>query len=497
MAPPPWRFDRPGPADPMWSRVVALTRAEFAALSGVASLVATAAAHGLLAAILGGVVRSELTPFGYAVYAFAVAAGLIVLPLVGEIGTWLRRPPAPEWVASLPARPSEVALARLLVAGLAVAGLAAGSLLPLTLIAPDLAIAGRATFVLLGLLSTLSFAGGLLFLQGLLAARLPGALVGFQVGATLGVAVGLLLGLPRALALAGADSIHALPPHAAWARPTGVFAAPLGTDPTLAAFALPLLAFTATSALAWLGLTRLQERPRSIGGPTAVDRLVAPLGRLALAWWVRPRERAGFELVLSAMPRERETALRTYPLLAVPLLFAWVAAGTPAGEQREAFLALLLFTPGFYLPVLLAHVPASSSYAARWLLDTAPLERAAFERGAFKAVAVRYVLPLHVALGLLAWQQAGLTFALRLALPATLVTLAVLRPLYRASAQDLPLSIPPEEAGDPNALTGPLMLAGVGLAVVALIAHAALVTPWHGIVLAAVMAALELRPGRA
>ena len=477
----------------MWTRVRALFRAELAALTGVASLVGTAAAHGLIAALLGSIVRSELPVFGYACYAFAVASGLLALPLVGEVGTWLRTRHAEEWVDSLPARRGEVASARLGVALVALWGLSLGSLVPLTLIAPDLDGAGRAQFFGLGLLATTASASVLIFAQGLLARR-PGLLVAFQTLITIAVAGGLLLGLPAALALADVHDLAELEAIGGSGLPTAMYAAALVGDQDALDSALVLSG--AALGLAWVGLRHQRTRADHLGGATPLDRLFLPLRRLAAAVWVRPEERAGFDLVYDAMPRERETALRTYPLLAVPLLFAFVVQSTTDSEQREAFTALLLFTPGFYLPVLLAHVPASSSWRARWLLDTSPAQRSALARGAFKAVATRYVMPLHAALGLLAWQQVDLGAALRLAVPATFVSIAVLRPLYRATVDDLPLSIPPEEAGDPNALTGPLMAAGIGLAIVALVANAALASPLHGVAAGIAMAALELHGAR-
>jgi hypothetical protein len=479
----------------MWNRVRALFRAEFAALSGIASLIATAASHALMAGLLGGIVRGEIGTFAFACYAFGVATALLALPLVGEVGTWLRTRSAAEWVASLPARPSEVGLARLIVALLALIVLSLGSLLPLTFLAPGLEGSERLGFLVLGLMATLTFGSLLLSVQSLLAHRAPNLLVLLQTATTLAVAAGLLLGLPAVIGMSEVSTLSDLAAGARLRIPTATFAAPLGpggANSTNLAWAVG--ATVGSLAIAWIVASASDTRQSALASTSPLDRLLAPLRRAALAVWVRGPERAGFEFVWSAMPKERETALRTYPLLAVPLLFAWVASGTQPGEQREAFLALLLFTPGFYLPVLLAHVPASSSHTARWLLDTGPFDRTALERGAFKAVAVRYVLPLHAALGLLAWQQAGADTALRLALPATFVTLLVLRPLYRVTAADLPLSIPPEEAGDPNALTAPLMMAGIGLAVVALIANAALATPAAGLVAALVLGALEIRP---
>ncbi|QDU69880.1 hypothetical protein [Engelhardtia mirabilis] len=472
----------------MSARVRPIFVAELAALSGGASLVSTAGTHLLVAGLLGGIVRGEIGAFAFAAYAYTVAAGLVTLPLLGELGTWLRTPSAPEWTASLPCTALDRALARLAVLLVAVGGLSMGSLLPLSLLAPGLDLSGRLVFAACGLGATLSVASALLLLQALLERVAPALLVLLQTAMTVVVAGTLLLGLPLALRLTAYGRFGDLDGNLALAPPFW-FAAPItpgGVDAT--ALWMPALCTAIALVGAWLGLTLAGKSvARIAGGAPPIDRVLEPLRRAALALWVRREERATFDLVFAAMPHEREVALRTAPLLAVPLIFAWVALGKEPGADKDAFVALILFTPGFYLPVLLSHVPASASFAARWLLDSAPVAPAHLQRGAFKAVCVRYVIPLHIALGFLAWQQAGGALALRLALPAMLVSILVCRVLYTATVDQPPLSIPPEEAGDPQKLTGPLMAAGISLAIVAIVAEHFVTTPALGLVLSAAL----------
>jgi hypothetical protein len=172
-------------------------------------------------------------------------------------------------------------------------------------------------------------------------------------------------------------------------------------------------------------------------------------------------ERAAFELVFDALPRERSFVLRAYPLVAVPLAFLALGARQETGVGAEGLYALLCFTTAAYLPLVAAHVPASDSATARWLLDTSPIPRAALQAGALKAVVVRLVLPLYTLLALLCWSQGGALLALRLALPGALVAVLVLRLTWHRCVQDLPLSVDPDELAVELDWMG--LLAGLGL----------------------------------
>jgi hypothetical protein len=160
-------------------------------------------------------------------------------------------------------------------------------------------------------------------------------------------------------------------------------------------------------------------------------------------------------------------------MIGIPLAFLVAGARGQGGETMRDLLALLLFTPAIYLPVLLAHVPATSSPEARWLLDTAPISPGAIRGGAIKALAVRFLLPLYIALALLAWSLAGPGFALRLAVPGALSTLICLRILYPRCALDAPLSTAPKEIEVKHDWTGLLITLAAVLTLLALFAQRA------------------------
>ena len=174
--------------------------------------------------------------------------------------------------------------------------------------------------------------------------------------------------------------------------------------------------------------------------------------------------------MFDALPLEREFVLRTYPMFGIPLAFLVAGARGETGPGHDGLLAVLLFTPATYLPILLAHVPATASFRARWLLETAPVSPAAIANGALKAIAVRFLLPLYVLLFALTWSQVDAAFALRLALPGALLSLIVMRRLYPMCVGDLPLSVAPNEIEAKMDWTGTLLTLAIGLTVVAVVA---------------------------
>jgi hypothetical protein len=212
---------------------------------------------------------------------------------------------------------------------------------------------------------------------------------------------------------------------------------------------------------------------------------------------VRASERASFDLVFDALPLEREFVLRTYPMIGIPLAFLVAGARGETGAGRDGLLAVLLFTPPTYLPILLAHVPATASPRARWLLETAPLPDSSIANGALKAVAVRFLLPLHAFLFALAWSQVGFGFALRLALPGALLSLIVVRRLYPMCVSDLPLSVAANEIESKMDWTGILLTLAVALTIVAVLAFKYITSVPIGIGVCAVLLAIELALDRA
>jgi hypothetical protein len=395
---------------------------------------------GLLGAVLALLVRDALPPYPYAIFALSLHALLLATPLLSELGLVLRRDEGGEWIEALPARPGELALARTLHFLALVLCSSLALLVPFALLGRGLPALARLGLPLAGFALALPLAALLVWAQRLLLERVPAALVALQTGLVISSVVGLLFVLGR------------LPELAGLTPPAGD--SPLGWLPPLS-FASPLagaggpswLAPLVTSAVSLLLLVAVPARPLPTrirrGGP--LSHLFEPL-RVLTSGLVRRDERGSFDLVFDALPREREVVLRTYPLLGIPLAFLW--AGARAQRQEGAWqdlLALLLFTVGIYLPLLLAHVPLAESHRASWILRTAPVSRGAIDAGAVKALFARFLLPLFLGLALLALALAGVEIVLRLWLPALTTALVLLLLLYPRCVPELPLSVAPGE----------------------------------------------------
>jgi hypothetical protein len=470
----------------MYRRTLALVRAHLGVWRSIGVPVTTFAVQALVAGVLCAIVGERVGPFVYALFAFVLAAALVAVPLVGELGFLMRGDESSDWLDALPARAVERRLAKALGLALAVGGLALASLVPAALLAPGLDALGRVLFVGCGLAAVWSAAAVLLAVQGLLA-RVPALLGVLEAVLVAVVMLGALVSLPLWVRIGDLASYDDAGPWRAF--PTAWFAAPFASGGTAAEHLWRPLVLLAAAAVALLVLPR--PKVASVSGAGPLDLLLAPALALARRVWLRRDERASFDLVALAFPREREVALRTYPLLGIPLAFLWVAFGMEEGREKTSLVALILFTPGIYLPVLLSHLPASASHAARWIVDGAPLDRRAIHEGARRAVAVRYVLPLHLVLSIVAWQQVGGEFAARLALPAAAVSLLALRALYGPSVDGLPLSKPTDEAVRVDALGGPLMVAGVGLALLSVVAERLIATPLVGVAAAAALVGVD------
>lgn len=471
------------------ARVHALLRARLGAHSGgegapIAALLVPLAVAGLLA----GLMRGALPPFAYGIFTLSVAAGLVAIPLLGDLGYVLRSDEAEEWVSSLPAHPRERTVARVLHLLLLLLALGVATLVPPAVLI-EAGLGAKLLLLVGGSCLVLCLAAFLLLVQAVLGGRAEALLVAFQTLLVIGVVVGLVM-------LLGA--VPDLRPHEAWSSELGLlrfypptwFSIPLGEAPAALA-ATPFVAgLVALLVLAFVPPPRVPHA----GSKSVLATALGPARRLAERLWLRPDERASFDLVFDGAPKEREFVLRTYPMIGIPLAFLLASALGSEGDRREleGLLSLLLFGTGIYLPILLTQLPASASWRARWLLDTAPVAPSAISNGALKAIAARFLLPLYVLLGLLAWQQAGAMFALRLVAPAALVSLLVLRKLYGVCVSSPPLSTSPDD------LLGGLDWAGLLLGwvalltVVSILANVFLSTVALGLGAAAVLIAIEL-----
>jgi hypothetical protein len=426
--------------------------------------------HGSIAAALALLVRDVLPPYAYAVVMLSLALGLLALPLLGDFGFLLRADSAREWVEALPVRASELRIARTLLLLLLVMALAASALVPIALFAPhDVGVIGRFELFCAGVGQAMFVAAALLGLQSLLGSRAEAVLVLLQTVLVGGIVVGCLLGLrvvPYLVHVHGpleAPASFALLPSAWFA---GVLAT--GATTSTAWSVAPCIAFAIAVVILFAAPQVTNPLGRRAGWLAA---LLTPLRALAVRTWVRPEERGSFDLVYDALPLEREFVLRAYPMLAIPLAMLYAGSRDSTDSARDGLISVLLFTPAVYLPVLLVHVPASSTPEARWILDGAPVPRAAIDNGALKAVVVRFLVPVYALLFALAWSQSGVDFAARLTPIGFLLSLIVMRKLYATCVSDVPLSTPMSELESRLDWTGTLLGLGMSLTIVAILAN--------------------------
>lgn len=447
--------------------------------------------HAALAGALMALVRGELEPFPYALVALALSAALLAVSLLGELGSVLRVDPAREWALALPVRPLELQIARVLVAVTLVLVLALGALVPAVLLAPaDTGLLGRALLLGGGLGQAFFLAAVLLAVQSALGERAEALLVLVQTSLMVAIVVGgtMLPALVRVL-VPMQESGELTLPWLAFLPPTW-FALPIGAPPA----GLPgpwLPALLALGSIVGLAFLPPAAEPRARARRSALGLALEPVRAAFERLWVAPAERASFRLVWEALPRERDFVLRTYPMIGIPLAFLLVGLGEKSGAQFEGLLAVLLFSPAIYLPILLAHVPATATPEARWMLDLAPLPRAALDGGARKAAALRFVLPLMLLLGVLASALAGPGFALRLTPIALGANVLLLRALYPRFALDLPLSVPARSIDVRSQFNGVFVPLVFAVPIVAGLAHLGFRDLGPALTVAAVLFALE------
>lgn len=457
----------------MTRRILAILRARLGAQFSGGPPWAALLAQGSFSAVLCLLARDTVGAWGYALFALSLAGGLVLLSLLGEFGGVLRRDPAGDWAEALPSSELERRLAHFALIAVLLCGLSLAVGVPAVLFAPSsLGAVERALLFVSVLAQSIGLAATLLAIAALLGERAEGLLVLLQT-AIVAVAVSAtlaslrLLGWVRALESGKLEA----PDFLAWWPSTHVASSiaepPLGMPQTSPG--LPLVVAFAGATLLTLIPPAREGRGRKSTTPLA--RLLAPLSALAARFWVRKDERATYHLVQDALPLERDFILRTYPMVGLPLAFFLAGAKGDAGPEREGLLAVLLFTPAIYLPILLAHVPATSSPRARWILESAPVTAAAIRGGAIKALAVRFLVPLYAVLGGLAAVLAGPDFALRLTPAGFLITLVVMRVLYPQVVRDNPLSVAADEVEVQHDWMGLLTTLAFALVVLAALAQ--------------------------
>ncbi len=472
-------------------RVLVLLRIRFA--SGARERIPLSAlfVHAIVASFLCALARGILPPFAYGLFALSLTGGLVCVPLLGELGGCLRRDPANEWVRTLPLHARELELARVLHLLALLACLALASAIPAALLAPDTtALWARILLPALSVGWVVFLAALLLLIQSALGERADGALVLFQTGVNVLSVVGIVLGIRHLQWLARIPTLGDEEALFLWFVPPAWFAAPLGaTEGEPALIWLPLVPTFAGLALLFVLPASAPPR-RSLDSWLAT--LLAPARVLANRLWVRGAERGAFDLVYEALPREREVVLRAVPLLGIPLAFLVLASGESGDTARSGVLALLYFTAGAYLPVLLVHVPVSATPDASWILRTSPVPEGALAEGTIKALAVRFLVPLYAVLALLGATWCGPAAVLRLVLPGYLVSLLCMRWLHPRCVVAPPLSMHPEDVRFDLDRFGQLAALALSLTVIALLANRFLTSGTTAVGVSAALLGLEL-----
>ncbi|MDF1839468.1 MAG: hypothetical protein P1V35_16490, partial [Planctomycetota bacterium] len=449
----------------IWSLAKARLQGEWFGEGGGSLPIAPLLFQAMVSSALLLVVRGDLDPHGHAVFAFTLLMALSLLSLLGELAPLLAQDPAEEWVAGLPVQPRDIRLSKILVCTLIVSVMSLSVSVPAALLVPgEVDWLWRISLVGLGVLFAACLTATGLLLHALCQGSRSGLLVLLQAMLFVGMFVGFATTLGRASILSGWSETSGT-----WlALPSTWFAAPLAPNAMGTATYL-LLGFIGLSA-AILHWAPFPPSVAAQGTQSLVGTALKPLRALAKAIWVRPKERAIFDWIFEGLPAEKDFALRTYPLMAIPLAFLFLGADSDT-QQGQGLLAILCFAPLTYLPILLLFVPTTAHPDARTLLDTAPLHPQNEAEGARKAVAIRIVLPLYLGLTVLISWLANVELALHLVPPAAGFTVLLMRSLWKYYVERPPLSTPASDLGGVwrDDLTGGmffLAVISVGLALI-------------------------------
>jgi hypothetical protein len=446
----------------MLRRILALLAARYRSQGKGRSPMAALWSQALVGAVAALVLRKEVSLYAFALAALSTCTIALALPLLGELAPSLGDDENAEWLRAQPVRPWELRVARTLHLTWLLAGMGLASSLPWALWASGWTAQSRAALVLTGI--GLAWAVGF-FAIGLrgLSSWLGGWLCVLAQTLLWTIALlGALLGPRTALQCSDPELAAGLGVPVSWppfSLAERILAAPPEGWTWIAGFAA-----LACSALVVLPAPQAERRSSRAGW---LALLLRPLRALAWRAWVRPRERAGFAWVYDALPLEPEFTLRAYPLVAAPLGLVLLGVRSEAGIERDTWMALLVFLPGLYLPLLAAHVPLSRSAEARWLVETGPTQRIDLDRGALKAVALRILVPLYALTFAASAALCGLEFALKLTPLALVAAWIVLRASWSTFAADLPLSVAPRDLRMNMDWLGPLGGVGLALAILA------------------------------
>ncbi|HKE01174.1 MAG TPA: hypothetical protein VKE69_09200 [Planctomycetota bacterium] len=441
--------DRPSPRagrselDRLRALLDAALRTDFFGASGAgagSTLASTVLFQAAVAVMAGGVLYLALSPFALLVAGLTLVAILSALALGPEAADILRGDESR--TAGLPVGRATMRAARALHAATYLILGTAGAAIPIAVFAGAAASSVAVGIAAFG--AAMHQSAFLAAIAGGLDALLARSRVGDRLRSFLSLAIGaalvaaLLLGirpLPEV-----ESSIAAARPWLAAFPPAWFAAEALALGGALPFAAGDLLGAAAGGSIAAALLALLATRPTR--RETAVVRRPGALRRAASRLWVRPDERATFDLVLDVVPRERDRALRAGPIFAFPAALLLAAAALRDPEERRLLVHVLLFVSSAYLPaavLLLARAPREGA-GARWLFVTSPVtDPAALRAGVRKAAALSVVLPLVAALEAADVAIRGPLVAMRHAPVVLAVALLVLHRSTRGLPQPYPL----------------------------------------------------------
>ncbi len=472
----------------IWSLAKARLQGEWFGEGGGSLPIAPLLFQGMISSALLFIVRGDLDAHGYAIFAFTLMMALSLLSLLGELAPLLAQDPAEEWVAGLPVQPRDIRLSKILVCAMIVAIMSLSVTVPAALMAPaDSTMIGRFGLVGLGVVFSCCLTATGLLLHAFCQGSRSGWLVLLQAMLFVGMFVGFATALGQASKLSEWQETSGV-----WlALPSTWVAAPLAPN-ALGTATYLLFAFCALSAII-LHWAPFPPSSSSQGTRSLLGQFLRPLRSLASKLWVRPKELPIFDWIFEGLPAEKDFALRTYPLMAIPLAFLFLGAEADT-VQGQGLLAILCFSPLTYLPILLLFVPTTATPDARTLLDAAPLHPHDEAEGARKAVAIRIVLPLYLGLTILVSWLANVELALHLIPPAAGFTVLLMRNLWPHYVERPPLSTPASDLGGVwrDDLTGGMFFLAIISVALALITWRFVPGAVGGIVLAFLLLALEL-----
>lgn len=172
--------------------------------------------------------------------------------------------------------------------------------------------------------------------------------------------------------------------------------------------AVPLLAAGCALFLASSGLlARMQQVPGASSGP-AEQRIPlrrSLLGRIADLILADPTERVGYDQFRILSRRERGFRLRTYPTIALSVIFAagYLISFVNEGPGRNAspgFVSLPVYFAFLYAPIFVLQTRYSDDGDARWIFDVTPIaEPGRLITGMAVGLALHFLVPVSLLIG--------------------------------------------------------------------------------------------------